>query len=310
MRSIAWVWFFKNAICGILITSLFFIVAPPAWSKGERAAFESAKRNLVLVFPAISATESSEKVIGTGFFLCLPCSKASKNADLVLLVTCKHVLNEKGRVRLRFNSKTRGNLGSLVLDLHAEGATKNLFFAGDKRVDLAAILLESLPEKVDAGSFALSQILPENNWEAQDIGEGSPAVSVAPVYGYPGYSKNQFAVRYGRIALKSDEYWFNERDARIFEKANLVDIGLNHGSSGSPVFLAPEQGGTATLSTLKILGVVKGATDVPSGRDLGSGAQVEIPLTVTAIEPAASLKAFIDEIVKAISSRGYVLRKT
>lgn len=306
---------FRSRVVFLLLLLPFLLFSPctvPVWSKGERAAFESLKRNLVIVFPAYSASSSGpdEKAIGTGFFICLPCTRAGKNVELKFLVTCKHVVHEKSRVRLRFNSKTKGMLGSLVIDLRGQGNERNLFPASDKRVDLACILFDALPEKVDSGCFSMSQLLPESAWEAQDIGEGSMTVSLAPVYGYAGYSRNQFAVRYGRIALKSDEYWFNERDEQIFEKANLVDIGLNHGSSGSPVLFLPEQAGAASPASVKVLGVVKGATDVPSGRDLSTGSRVEIPLSVTALEPAESLKSLLAEIIKELAARGYALRKS
>lgn len=287
---------------------VFMYLAPPpaqAQSKAFRDAVETAKRNLVILFPVSSAAGTPDpeaRSIGCGFFLSLPCSKAGQPKNLYVLITCRHALEKQAKVHLRFNTKKPNVLGSLILDLRSSGQMRNLFFSSDKRMDLAAVCMENLPANVDSGSFSLSQLLDETKWGAKQVGEGSMAASIAPVYGYPGISRNRFAVRYGRIALVSPEFWFNERDENIFEKAFLVDIALNHGSSGTPLFLCNE---SAADNSLSILGVVKGATDVPSGRDLSTDARVEVPLSVTAFEPAASLQMLIKELIQELETRGY-----
>lgn len=269
------------------------------------------KKTVVYLFASGGSMREDldEKVLGTGFLLSIPCTKNGKPTSMNFLITCKHVISNQTILRLRFSSKNKNRTGSLILDIKPAGENKNAFFSSVSRIDLAAVFLESLPQSADAFTIESKQVLDESRWEEKQIGEGSTVLSLAPVYDYPGYTKNMPAARFGRIALISPETWFNERDPSIYEKAFLVDIGLNHGSSGSPLFLFPDrdsfQSGKYTAGPPYFLGVIKGAVDVPSGRDLSTGTPVEVPQVLTAFEPPSSLQILINQLFKEMSGKGY-----
>ncbi|MBX9720303.1 MAG: serine protease, partial [Candidatus Obscuribacterales bacterium] len=236
--------------------------------------------------------------------------------NLSFLITCKHVLDHKNSVRLRFNGKAAQAGQSINYSIKRQGADKNILPASDASVDLAALYLDKIPEKADLHPIDPSEILDESKWNAQDIGEGTEIFTVGPVYGYPGKARNTPALRFGRIAQINPEKWYNERVESVFEKAFLTDINLTHGTSGSPVFLLPANSlsnekkiAIQPKDSLIVLGVVKGAPDVVAGQFLNAEPSLEIPQAVSACEPASSLRSFIKEISKEITAKGFVLEK-
>ncbi len=246
----------------------------------------------------------------------MPCEKNKQKGNLSFLITCKHVLDKKNTVVLRFNSKSTPTSQSIYYSIKRQGAAKNILPASDAGVDLAALYLDKIPANADLRPIEASEILDESKWKASDIGEGTEVFTVGPVFGYPGKTRNIPALRIGRIAQINPEKWYNERVETVFEKAFLTDINLTHGTSGSPIFLLPNNSAekdknksAQTSNSLTLLGLVKGAPDVVAGQFLNSVPSMEIPQAITACEPASSLRSFIKEIGKEITAKGFVLDK-
>jgi hypothetical protein len=280
--------------------------------------YRAAKRTIVVIFDEPTADPRNPKelltnAIGTGFLVSIPGKTHHKTQSISILVTNKHVISSRNRLLLRFNDAAQNGSRMQLVDIKAIGLDRNLFLAQDPSVDLAAIELSSFPEGADHLGFSPELILDESQWERLEIEEGTEVFSLGLLLNYPGLLKNLPVLRFGRIALLSNEKWFTGQCSGLKEKAFLADLNTTFGTSGSPVMLVPTASRVSQKSGqievrrtyLFILGVIKGAPGTPAGSVLETGKPVSIPQPLTAIEPSSSLRTFLNEIVESLKLRGF-----
>jgi len=280
--------------------------------------YRTAKRTIVVIFDEPTADPSKPKefstnALGTGFLISIPGKTRHKTQSISILMTNKHVVSGKSKLILRFNDAAGNGSRMQLVNIKAIGLDRNLFLAQDPSVDLAAIELSSFPEGADHLGFSPELILDESQWERLEIEEGAEVFSLGLLLNYPGLLKNLPVLRFGRIALLSNEKWFTGQCSGLKEKAFLADLNTTFGTSGSPVMLVPTSSRVSPKSGqievrrtfLFILGVIKGAPGTPAGSVVETGKTVSIPQPLTAIEPSSSVRAFLDEIVESLKLRGF-----
>ncbi len=210
--------------------------------------------------------ERDSKLIpnGTAFFAGVR-HESEPNAYGVYLVTAKHVLCEPNssrfldKVFLRLNKKSGGSEVGVV-PIVTEGANKTVFIHSDPSVDIAVI--PSLPdfERFDCKFLPDDMITTKVGYTAMKIREGSDVFFAGLFSPFPGAEKNYPVVRFGRIALVTDE--------RIPWQGKLMDLylieaGSYGGNSGAPVFFylgSDREPGSLVVGApvLKLAGIMQG----------------------------------------------------
>jgi hypothetical protein len=185
--------------------------------------------------------EKESKLIanGTGFFIGLK-NKDKEDSFNVFFVTAKHVLQNNGEfhdtVVIRLN-KIDGEADNIKISLKS---TK-LIEHKDGDVDLVAF--PCLPDqKVYDFKFIPENIIASKEiMDKNDICEGDDVFFTGLFTSHIGQKKNQPILRFGKVALISDEKieWKDKKD----EPAKLLDLYLMEchsfgGNSGSPVFFS------------------------------------------------------------------------
>lgn len=213
----------------------------------------------------IYAPDSTGKLqpYGTGFFVGVRIPEDTTRYA-VYLVTAKHVLqdvksNYLPAVFVRLNKKN-GDVETLRLDIVIEGKNKNIFTHNDQSVDIAVI--PALPDqnKYDFKFLPADYICKKEDYKNLNISEGSEIFFTGLFSPHTGEHKNYPIVRFGRVALITDEkiLWENDK-LDLF----LVETASYGGNSGSPVFffLGPERGTSSFIvgsRLLKLAGIMKG----------------------------------------------------
>ena len=203
---------------------------------------------------------------GTGFFVGIKDAQHPEVAH-VYLVTAKHVLQTSDRknwlpeIVLRLNSK-RGDANIAPIRLSGSGPRKNVFtHPSDESVDIAVV--PCLPNEKLIDFKWLPEEFAISRKEFVDLGirEGSDVFFTGMFTPYLGSKRNYPIVRFGRVALISDEkIKFVDGEADLY----LVETGSFGGNSGSPVFFylgADRSPGNLFVGPpiLKLAGVMKGS---------------------------------------------------
>lgn len=187
---------------------------------------------------------------GTGFFIGVK-NEADPKLSAIYFVTAKHVIFTKNvlapSLAIRLNHLSAdAQLIELKLKL------EDVITHDDPDVDIAVV--KCLPNSKLFDVLWLSQdlICDLSTIEKHGIGEGDEVFFVGLFTGHIGKKRNQPIIRFGRIALMTDEKieWKMQKD----EPAKLMDLYLLEcssfgGNSGSPVFffLNPLRGGRLEL---------------------------------------------------------------
>lgn len=197
--------------------------------------------------------------LGTGFWVAVP---ARNKAETMFsyIVTAKHVVENKGCVFARLNLTSPDQpSGFANIDL-ASGNHRPILHS-NPAVDIAVIPFAP-PE--DAGvdfkviqkdMFALSDYRRD-----QSVSEGDEVFFTGLMPQVYGKLKNTPVVRYGRIALVTDEPFATDQGEAEYL---YVEANSYPGNSGSPVFLRfgpTRKAGTITLGgdRIMLLGVMHG----------------------------------------------------
>jgi hypothetical protein len=200
---------------------------------------------------------------GTCFFVGVPVPE--REMAIVYAVTAKHVLEEKTdsffkKVSIRVNTKD-GRSRMLNIQLRSNGPQQNLFFHSDPTVDLAVIRVHLDDTKDDFKYLLGDFILTKTHISSLNVTEGSEVFFTGLFSNHIGQQKNNPIVRFGRIALLTDEKikW----DEGLMVELYLVESASSGGNSGSPVFLflGPERiPGKIMLGKrlMKLAGIMKG----------------------------------------------------
>jgi len=235
------------------------------------------KKSISFVF-----IENDEKKIipnGTGFFVSIP-NEIDSNQHHIYFVTAKHVLKDKDenfykKIILRLNKKT-GESEMISIDL----STIKIFEHTDKDVDIA--LFQCVPDTsvydfktIPIDLFATDQKIIDNS-----ITEGDDVFFTGLFTSHVGQKKNQPIVRFGKVALISDEKieWKEANKNPKLLDLFLIEASSFGGNSGSPAFF--------NLSPMRTPGVISigGSNLLLAGLVSGSflhGANVQMTQAVT-----------------------------
>ncbi len=182
----------------------------------------------------------------------------------IYVVTAKHVLQQNGtfypRVWIRINKKA-GGTESFELPLAVSGANRTLFLHSDATVDLAVVPIRIAdPAAFDLKVLTEDMLTSQDDFEKLAIREGSDVFFTGMFLPHIGANKNYPIMRFGRVALLSDEKISWEG---ILTDLYLIETFSFGGNSGSPVFFylgSDRQPGSiiAGPPVLKLAGVMKG----------------------------------------------------
>lgn len=202
---------------------------------------------------------------GTCFFVGVKVPQ--KDLSFLYAVTAKHVLEENPATHaffktifIRVNTKD-GQSRMLALDPSHDGPQQNVFLHNDPTVDLAVVRVHLDDEKDDFKFLGSDLILTKDDVSALKVTEGSEVFFTGLFTQHMGQQRNNPIVRFGRVALMTDEkiMWDRGQMAELY----LVESASYGGNSGSPVFLflGPERtpGQFFMNRLVKLAGVMKGS---------------------------------------------------
>ena len=233
----------------------------------------------------------------------------------VYLVTAKHVLQSDPQKGTFFShciirlTKKKGGVQKLRLSLNSKGKNKNVFCHDDPTVDIAVIQALPKPDIYDFKTLPFDYLTGKDDFKKLNVSEGSDIFFVGMFTPYLGAQQNYPIVRFGRVALLSDEkvkFTGQMRDLYLLETFSFG------GNSGSPVFIylgSDRQPGNLIVSdpVLKLAGVMSGTFRQPSEVLEIQTATTDVSfdnMGIAAVVPCYHLQEIIlsDELKKA---RGY-----
>lgn len=191
----------------------------------------------VVAFIYIKTPDGKLKPNGTGFFVGVRHDQ-DHNLSYVYFVTARHVITDSTQGKLFSNiylrlDKKNGGTQTLELPLRADGPKQTVYFHSDPTVDL--VVIPALPDEKTLNF----KILPDDlitdvgKFNELKISEGSEVFFTGLFTPHVGQQKNYPVVRFGRVALVTDE--------KVDWGGTLMDLYLIEsysfgGNSGSPVF--------------------------------------------------------------------------
>lgn len=202
---------------------------------------------------------------GTAFFVEIP-NAADKDQFFGYLVTAKHVLTASDdapwlpSVFLRLD-KLEGGTETIELRLITEGPGKTVYTHSDPTVDIAVIPFVPNQTKFDFIPLSAELITSREDFPELGISEGTEVFFSGLFTPYMGKKKNYPVVRFGRVALLTDEKvdWNG-----VLLDLYLVESASYDGNSGSPVFIylgVDRKPGSLIVGKpdIRLAGVMKGA---------------------------------------------------
>jgi len=250
---------------------------------------------------------------GTGFFVLT--RNTSKTLGHVYLVTAKHVLQSDPQKGTFFShciirlTKKKGGVQKLRLPLNTKGKNKNVFCHDDPTVDIAIISALPNQDMFDFKPLPFDYLTGKDDFKKLNVSEGSDVFFVGMFTPHLGAQQNYPIVRFGRVALLSDEkvkFMDQMRDLYLLETFSFG------GNSGSPVFIylgSDRQPGSLIVGVpvLKLAGVMSGTFRKASKVLEIQTATTDVSfdnMGIAAVVPCYHLQEIIlsDELQKA---RGY-----
>ena len=218
----------KHLIFAVLVTSA--ILQPSA-----AQSIQDIKSSVSFVYLLNAKGEPEPN--GTGFFVGI--TDTVRQRTFVYTVTSRHVLWDtasKAFVQsalLRLNKKN-GDAAFVVQPLKTSGEQRNVFVHPDQTVDLVAVMGIPDQEKYDFSVIPSELIRNSKDIKNLGLGEGTDVFFPALFVAHIGEHKNYPIVRFGKLALMSDEpiSWDNQ-----LQKLFLVESISIGGHSGAPVFV-------------------------------------------------------------------------
>ena len=248
----------------LLSTIIAFLILQSIYA-GERALAgpipPEVKSVVVFIF-----IEMEGKLVpnGTAFFVGVK-KPTEPTTFTVYLITAKHVLYKPDttefidKVHVRINKRGGGSEVSTI-PITVEGDNKNIFFHSDPSVDVVAIPFLPDQTRFDFKFLPDEFITTQEDYDNLKIREGSDVFFTGLFTPYLGSEKNYPVVRFGRIALVTDEKieWQGKQMSLY-----LIEAGSYGGNSGAPVFFYFGSDRTPGMLTvgkpiLKLAGVMQG----------------------------------------------------
>jgi len=183
----------------------------------------------------------------------------------VYLVTARHVLYKPDttelldKVYVRVNKKDGGSeVGTIPIKV--TGDNKTVFVHSDPSVDIVAIPFLPDQKRFDFKFLPDELITTQKDYDSLKIREGSDVFFTGLFTPYPGSEKNYPVVRFGRVALFTDEKieWQGKQMSLY-----LIEAGSYGGNSGAPVFFylgSDRDPGSLIVGppVLKLAGIMQG----------------------------------------------------
>jgi hypothetical protein len=233
---------------------------------GETAEASAIPSEFQKAVAFIFAGNEPNLTCGTGFFIGVR-RPNDPNRGRIYLVTAKHVISKPNsteyfdKIFLRLNKKD-GSSEILRLPIVANGNNKNVFFHNDPSVDIAVIPYLPNEDKFDFIALPDEMVTTQEEYKTLKIREGSEVFFTGLFTPYLGSEKNYPVVRFGHVALVTDE---KIRFAGEPTDLYLVEAGSYGGNSGSPVFfclgletIEPGRLIVAGSPIYKLAGIMKG----------------------------------------------------
>lgn len=250
----------------------------------------------VVVFIFVKNEEGKLFANGTGFFVGV---KNTSNPYFfsVYLVTAKHVLYKSNttdfldKVFVRLNKKEGGSqIG--VIPIITEGEKRNVFTHSDSSVDIVVISCLPDQEKYDFKFLTDDLITTKEAFKELKIREGSDVFFTGLFTPYMGSERNYPIVRFGRVALVTDEKI--EWQGKLMD-LYLIEAGSYGGNSGSPVFFylgSDREPGSIVIGSpiLKLAGVMQGT--FLDAYEIKVVETKEIPIAVSSMGIAAVVPGY------------------
>jgi hypothetical protein len=186
---------------------------------------------------------------------------------IIYLVTAKHVLQKQDKksffkfILLRLNTK-KGPAQIIPVNLFLEGANKNIYLHQDPSVDLAIIPVHLDSGQYDYLALPSSMIITKEDFTNLRVGEGTEVFFTGLFVPYVGKERNYPIVRFGKLALVTDERIVCDG---VETELYLMEAASYGGNSGSPVFfqvgmeaLKPKSLILSGDPVIKLAGIMKG----------------------------------------------------
>ena len=202
---------------------------------------ESLKRCVGFLYVPGKRVKGPTRVgVGTCFFMTIT---DGHRTGLDFLVTAKHVqeiLLESGSAWVRINKKefVGGESGVDYIPLSTNKG--DWIYHDDRGVDLALLPFSPSETNIDVTFLStgfheryhalLNQANPPIEWPPR---EGDDVVFIAMMFQYTGRERNFPAVRYGKVALKTDE---TIKGRYGLSDYRVIDAQVYEGNSGAPVW--------------------------------------------------------------------------
>lgn len=247
----------------VLLATLFFTL--PIMTKAETIP-EDIKKSVTFIF--LPDRNGNPVPNGTAFFVTVQIPNRTNNVGTPYLVTAKHVICAPDQsvypfVIVRLNTRS-GTATNAFLPLVTNGNNKNVFFHEDPSVDLAVVAGGPPEDVIDYKALDSRFITTKKDFKDLKISEGTEVFFTGLFQNYFGSARNYPVVRFGRVALITDEKI--EWPERVLDSGTnflkhayqdlyLVESRSIAGNSGSPVFFSFTEPGSPKL---KLAGVMKG----------------------------------------------------
>jgi len=247
----------KPRIALVLLSLVLAFVQPL-----QAQSIENIKSSVSFIYLPNARGELVPK--GTGFFVGV--NDTIRSGFYVYTITAKHVLWDSTaksfppNAWLRLNQKG-GGATFVRMPMRTSGEDKNVFVHKDSTVDLVAVLGIPDREKYDFTFLPSQLVRTSQDIRRLGLGEGTDVFFPALFLPHIGEHKNYPIVRFGKLALVSDEKisWGGQL-LRLY-LVESISIG---GHSGAPVFAwfqARAEPGTPMAyedKRIRLIGVMKG----------------------------------------------------
>jgi hypothetical protein len=210
-------------------------------------------------------TGKSPVANGTAFFVGVK-NPSEPNVFSVYLVTAKHVLFEPDtteyldKIIVRLNKKEGGS-ENIDIPICTKGQQRTVFTHSDPNVDIAVIPFLPDQMKFDFKFLPDHMITTREAYKELQIREGSDVFFTGLFVPYPGAERNYPVVRFGRVALVTEEKIKSQgKQMNLY----LIEAASYGGNSGAPVFFyfgSDRKAGSLVVGppVYKLAGIMHGA---------------------------------------------------
>ena len=219
----------------VRIVIQFLMLALIAFLTSSAQTIEDVKSSIIFIY--LPNAKGDLQPNGTGFFIGV--DDTVHGGAYVYIVTSKHVLwdtSTKSFVPngwLRLNRKG-GDATFVRMPMRTTGSGKNVFIHPDSTVDL--VVIQGIPdqEKYDFGFLPYALIRNTKEIKKLGLGEGTDVFFPALFVPHTGEHKNYPIIRFGKLAMMSDERISWDGQLQRLFLIESISVG---GNSGAPVFL-------------------------------------------------------------------------